>query len=1035
MTMTASDLLPVLGWVILAVLAVHEAVFTVRHLTCKPDRCECLLTHKLLAGRPLHGQTVTDATYFRKADKVTVRAHVGPFYKLPGWKRRLYSTGPALAVAALLINLALTAAVLAILSACLIVRRSDRARRMLRRALAWVLKRLRMAWDNRAPERLHMESLARMWGRLPWWLRHPRHRNRVQTMGMLLSTITGTASSQVERGVTWTPDYATVEPGEEVARWVLPRGFKAIEGEKKLAADVWRSRVGFDMVFTWKLDVDEPVLVMKRAREMPSTVYLHEVHERVEALPDSKTAIGLDDQGNLVTWDWLCVAEGSLVQTTRGAVPIESVRPGDVATSWQDGKALDAPVEAVLAKGIKACIQVRMRNRTVTVTPDHRLPVLRKSRTGPVPATGGPHSNVWQIEWIAAGSVSRGDHIVTMARTPATGTAVSADLAWLMGLFTGDGHFNQHSVRICVYGELRDRARAAVAREFGVKTHDHPREGLIISSTAVQRHFESLGLTNGSAVKRIPEVVWTADAASREAFLNGYLDADAHRGPRTTALRSCSPELLAQARMLAIGLGWNVSNITCTQRNKPIIIKGKTVKNARPIYSALITPPSARYAGLADRPRAGRLTLHPGNIRLLGHCGAQQLFLDEFFTCERVLGVTDAGERPVYDLVVPGPDNFTADGVLVHNCENPHGMVVAGSRHGKTELNRSLTAQVVRKGGKVYAADCKRVSFQGLEGVPGFELRNNPRDIRAMWELIEEFYDEMELRSTKRLTDKTAEFPRWLLIIEEVLQFSAMTDDWWEEMEPESEVDEGTLFWKPKRGKKTPRVWRWIKSLCWEGAEFGMHVIVDGQDGEFQALKGVRNVLGMRLLGGYQPQQWKACVGTTPVPEAPRTKGRFCLVAGGQTWVQALVGHLDKNESAAIWRDFARAGRRMDGSLPVTEPDTEPDIVTGHDGRQSDKIAGHGVNGVRAHKPAIDSRGVPVSLAEAERDGLVPGATIKALRQDRYLSDKDEQDGGNRLGGLRFPKPVAEVRNGQKEKFWSGELAEFNEARRGKRVA
>jgi len=666
--------LPVLGRVILAVLTVHELVFAVRHLKCTPDKCECPLPHKLLAGLPLHGKTVTDATYWRRANKDLTRPQtVGWWLKLPGWRRRLYSTGPVLAVAGLLINLALTVTVVMGAAACLVGLRIARRTGWGKRLRGWALKRLRVAWDKRAPERLRTEHVKQLRGRLPWWLRTPRHRNRVQTMGMLLSTITGTASSQVERGVTWKPDYATVEPGEEVARWVLPRGFKATGGEKSLAQDVWRSRVGFDLAFGWHLEVAEPVLVMKRAREMPSTVYLHEVRERVEALPDNKTAIGLDDLGSLVCWNW--------------------------------------------------------------------------------------------------------------------------------------------------------------------------------------------------------------------------------------------------------------------------------------------------------------------------------------------------------------------------ELENPHGLIVAGSRHGKTELNRSLTAQVVRKGGKVYAVDCKRVSFQGLEGVPGFEARNNPRDIRGMWELIERFYGEMERRAEEREKNPTAEFKRWLLIIEEVNQFSAMTDDWWEEMEVEDPRDEGTLFWKPRRGKKTPRVWRWIKSLCWEGAEFGMHVIVDGQDGEFQALKGVRNVLGMRLLGGYQPQQWKACVGTTPVPEAPKTKGRFCLVAGGQTWVQALVGHLDKNESAAIWRDFARAGRRMDGSLPVTEPVIEPDIVTGHDGYHSDKTAGHDVDGMRPAKPAIDPRGIPVSLAEAERDGLVPGATIRALRQDRYLSDKDEQDGGNRLGGLRFPKPVAEIRNGQTERFWSAELTAFNEARRGKRVA
>ena len=97
-------------------------------------------------------------------------------------------------------------------------------------------------------------------------------------MGMLLSTVTGTSSSTAEAGVTWNPGYIDTEPGEVVARWLLPRGFKATSGEKALAQEVWQSRIGFQLTFTWETqDTDEPELVMRRAREMPSKVYLHEV--------------------------------------------------------------------------------------------------------------------------------------------------------------------------------------------------------------------------------------------------------------------------------------------------------------------------------------------------------------------------------------------------------------------------------------------------------------------------------------------------------------------------------------------------------------------------------------------------------------------------------------------------------------------------------------------------------------------------------------------------------------------------------------
>ena len=277
--------LPVAGWVILAVLGVHELWWSVRHLTCKPAHCDCPVRHKFLAGMPLHGHTVTDATYWRAANKDLTQAKtVGPWLKLPGWKRRVIRTGPLLAVAGLMVNWALAAVVLVVLAPFIAAGLSAGARQRLRRVL------------RRVP-----------------WARRLRHRGRVQTMGELLSTITGTAASQVEKCVTWNPGYAETKPGEEVARWVLPRGFKATSGEKALALEVWQSRIGFQVVPEWRLADEEPVLVMRRAREMPDIAYLHDWIGKLDALPEHKTGIGPDDQGNLICWDWKCENPHGLV--------------------------------------------------------------------------------------------------------------------------------------------------------------------------------------------------------------------------------------------------------------------------------------------------------------------------------------------------------------------------------------------------------------------------------------------------------------------------------------------------------------------------------------------------------------------------------------------------------------------------------------------------------------------------------------------------------------------------------------------------
>jgi hypothetical protein len=282
----------------------------------------------------------------------------------------------------------------------------------------------------------------------------------------------------------------------------------------------------------------------------------------------------------------------------------------------------------------------------------------------------------------------------------------------------------------------------------------------------------------------------------------------------------------------------------------------------------------------------------------------------------------------VLDRVEALPEDKTAIGLddqgnLVSwswNIENPHGLMNAGSRHGKTETEMAMVCQVLRKGGKVTYIDVKRVSIQGLKGLPGLTLCDNPRDMVGIWLTIDAWGKELDRRIDERTKDPTIEFCRDLLALEEVNQLSEMFDEFWETWPEEDKDYRGTILWKPKRAKRTPPVWRVIKKGVWEGAFANMNVLIAGQNIEAPTVKGVRNSIGMRLLGGYQPQNWKALVGTTPIPPAPPVKGRWCLINGStQTWVQALIADLDANKSAAIWRDYARAGRRLDGTLPVDE--------------------------------------------------------------------------------------------------------------------
>ena len=352
-------------------------------------------------------------------------------------------------------------------------------------------------------------------------------------------------------------------------------------------------------------------------------------------------------------------------------------------------------------------------------------------------------------------------------------------------------------------------------------------------------------------------------------------------------------------------------------------------------------------------------------------------------TLDTLLNDGASGKVPVLDLLEGLGDDQTgmgADDAGNLHCwdwasESPHAIVNAGSRHGKSELLRSLVCQVLRKGGDTTLVDVKRVSFQGLDGVPGLTIRSDPRNIPAMWQAIEDWYADMEARIDARAADPTTEFSRSLLIIEEVNMASDMWDDWWEQQPQEDPATAGTIFWKAKRSRKTPPVWRRIKAGLWEGAFVKKNIVMVGQNLDGPTLKGCRNAVGLRVLGGYQPQNWKALVGTTPVPAAPPQRGRFCLVSGArQTWLQTLIADTDPDNSAAIWRDYARAGRRLNSTVvPATRRDLAIGPGTGPVVSQLPRKV--------TLRQAVDS-GLFPSLAAARKASTRPGFPEPAGMRD-----------------------------------------------------
>jgi len=266
-------------------VAVLWAIGAVSHMIrCQPKHCRCPLPQRYFSGRSLHGHRIWDSTFWHEGTRTlpgVVEADASRFQRLPGWERRAWRTLPL-------------AAAVAWLAACV---PSSYQRAWLALAAACTAALLAVGLLRFLRQTKHGRRLL---GRVR------RHSSgRVDPMSQKMATITGTAPRALKGGIKWAPDYANTKPGDVVATWTdWPHDFKATAKERAQVEDLWTARLGFALVFAWHTDIDQPELVMTRAYELPSIVYLHEYLDQLAALPADKIGLGVDDRGRLVCWDW-----------------------------------------------------------------------------------------------------------------------------------------------------------------------------------------------------------------------------------------------------------------------------------------------------------------------------------------------------------------------------------------------------------------------------------------------------------------------------------------------------------------------------------------------------------------------------------------------------------------------------------------------------------------------------------------------------------------------------------------------------------
>ena len=392
----------------------------------------------------------------------------------------------------------------------------------------------------------------------------------------------------------------------------------------------------------------------------------------------------------------------TLVAGPNGPKRIDELRAGDrVWSRGNDGQLAEQKIVSARRSVDQGLYRLRLRGRNVNAAANHRFlrvkPVHHKTTGGPCatdgchrPARGRglcgpcyerhrrhgtlpdayPQVSGYEIDWVGVDQLRRDDLVVVLDEAADAGVdapcipdgtllgkEVTEELAWLLGAIVGDGTVTFKSghpsgIRVAAFGDFANRTTAAFAAVWDLRSVIHPTAGLIVSSARVARVLDALGLWRRGEDKRVPEVVWGWSRRLRLQFCAGYAAADGSFGRDGQAYHSCSRRLIDEVRQIHMEAGHRVTNVRTIRRNKPIIIRGKQVKNPLPLHSFVVS-------SMEREPYTKLARAHSVSIA--------RAFTGGSFGLRVVLGIDSLGAEPTYSLNMTGDHNFIADGVVVYD--------------------------------------------------------------------------------------------------------------------------------------------------------------------------------------------------------------------------------------------------------------------------------------------------------------------------------------------------------------------------------
>ncbi len=322
--------------------------------------------------------------------------------------------------------------------------------------------------------------------------------------------------------------------------------------------------------------------------------------------------------------------------------------------------------------------------------------------------------------------------------------------------------------------------------------------------------------------------------------------------------------------------------------------------------------------------------------------------------------------------------------------QTPHLVINARTGWGKSSAVGLAIAHVLHHGGDVVIPDIKVISLDQFEGLDGVTYRDDIAGIHdvlvRMGELLE--FRNREVKRRKRAGLPRMEFPRALVVVEEINALMRRLKSHWLEVRPKGDR------------RPSPAITAYEDMLVM-GRAVNVNLIAITQSGSVHAVGGrdAREQYGTRILGWYTKNTWNMLIPEHPYVMATDRAGHGWIARGKHVWEAQFI-YAEDDELVA----YATSGRRSAGALAqLTQGYAPSSSGAAHDpGSVGSDPAGQGLTLV----PPIDAERPlgPISLRDASDDQGVSGGIV-SLTLDQLHNDRKRHRSS-------FPKALFRASNG-----------------------